>query len=99
MYFWDDIRDWLNTVAADAVERMFGYSARDKMHKAVVFVDKVINKIKNKSIVYSKRNASDLYFDKTTITAEMSTSSLEEDVLEEFRRHNNSLVQEFNYRY
>lgn len=96
--FWDDIKEWLNTVAANAVERAFGYAARDKMHKAVACIDKVADKIKNTSVVYSKRDVTELYFDKTTITAEADASSLHEDILAEFNKHNNRLVQEFNYK-
>ena len=33
--FWDSIKNWLNTVVADAVEKHFGYSWRNKIIKAV----------------------------------------------------------------
>lgn len=52
--FWDDIKNWLNTVAADAVEAHLGYSARNNMQKAVAIVDRILNVVKNKSIIYTK---------------------------------------------
>ena len=60
--FWDDIKNWLNTVAADAVEAHLGYSARNNMQKAVAIVDRILNVVKNKSIIYTKNNPSDTYF-------------------------------------
>ena len=99
VHFWDDIKEWLNTVAADAVERAFGYNARACMHRAIATVDRFMSKLKNTSVVYSKKNPSDLYFDKTTIRCEMNTSEVDEDVWAEFDKNNNRLIQEFVYRH
>ena len=98
-YFWDDIKQWLNTVAADAVERAFGYNARQQMHKAVAVVDRVFQKLKNTSTVYSKRNDSDLYYDKTTIHCEIGVEEVTEEVLAEFDKRGQRLVQEFCYKH
>ena len=95
--FWDDIKDWLNNVAADAVERTFGYNARQHMQKAVAIVDLAVRKIKNTSFIYSKKDPTSTYFDKTTVTAETGIENVEEDVLKELRKNNNRLVQELNY--
>lgn len=95
--FWDDIKSWLNNVAADAVERTFGYNARQCMHKAIATVDRVVSKLKNTSVIYSKKNTSDLYYDKTTIQAEMPVSELTEAQLREFDKHSGRMVQEFTY--
>ena len=80
------------------VERHLGYNARTHMQKAVAMINRVMRKIKNKTIVYSKRNSTDLYFDKTTIIAEAPVSSIDDDVLEEIRKNKNQLVQEFIYK-
>ncbi len=99
IHFWDDIKDWLNEVAADAVEKVFGYNARNAMQKAVATVTRVFQTLKNKSVVYSKRNKSDLYFDKTTIECEMGVEEVTKDVLAEFDKNGNQLVQEFVYKH
>ena len=96
--FWDDIKNWLNTVAADAVEKTFGYSARQNIHKAVAVVDKIIDKIKNNSVVYSKKSPTSTYFDKTTITAETGIENIEEDVLKELNKNGGRITQTFDYR-
>ena len=95
--FWEDIRQWLNTVAADAVERAFGYQARQRMHRAVAFIDKVMSKVRNTSIVYTKKSYSDLYFDKTTIICETGISDIDQDVVREIEKQG-QIVQQFEYR-
>ena len=97
VHFWEDIKNWLNTVAADAVEKMFGYNARQNMHKAVAIVDRVMNKIKNTSVVYSKKSPTSTYFDKTTIKAETGIENVEEDVLRELQKNGNRITQTFEY--
>lgn len=95
--FWDEIKAWLNRVAADAVERVFGYQARQNIHKAVAIVDRIVNRIKNTSHIYSKKSPTSTYYDKTTIIAEGRVEDLEADVRKELARNNNRLTQEFNY--
>ena len=97
VHFWDDIKNWLNTVAADAVERNFGYAARQNIQKAVAVVDLFISKIRNKSVVYSKPTPTATYFDKTTIIAETGIENVEADVLKELRRNDHRLEQVFEY--
>lgn len=94
--FWDDIREWLNSVAADAVEKAFGYSARNRMHRAVAKVNRVINKIRNNTVVYTKRNSLDEYYDKTTIIAEDDVYNIGEDVVKEINKKG-EIVQEYKY--
>ena len=94
--FWDEIRNWLNNVAADFVERQFGYGAREKMHKAITTIDKMMDKVRNNSIIYTKRNKLDTYFDKTTIISEASVYNIDEKVLNEIKQKG-KLVQEFTY--
>ena len=97
--FWDDIKNWINNEAADAVERHLGYSARNNMQKAVAVVDRVLNLLKNKSIIYSKSNPTDVYFDKTTITCEAKVADIDEDILREIEKQNNHVSQVFEYKY
>ena len=33
--YWDRIKNWLNTVVADRLEKVFGYGARKRLHHAV----------------------------------------------------------------
>lgn len=94
--FWDEIKNWLTNVAADVVERAFGYSARDKMQRALVKIDRVMDKIKNKSTIFVKENRLDTYYLKTEIEAEAPVSSVDTKVLEEIRKKG-QLVQEYTY--
>lgn len=95
--FWDEIKSWLNSVAADAVERHLGYSARNRIQKATAAIDRVVSKLKNTSTVYTKQASSDCYFDKTTLVMEADCSDFSPQVLGEIRKHGDRVVQEFNY--
>lgn len=95
--FWDSIRNWLNTVAADAVERNLGYSARNTMQKAVAIIDRTMDKLKNRSVIYTKKNPSDTYFDKTTIMSEARVANMDDDILMEIEKNGNHITQTFTY--
>lgn len=95
--FWEDIRGWLNSVAADFVEKHLGYGARERMHRAVATVNKVMNKLRNTSVVYSKKNRLDTYYDKTTIVSEAPIYEIDSKVIEEINK-TGSIVQEFEYK-
>ncbi|MEH7009212.1 hypothetical protein V7087_00075 [Neobacillus niacini] len=95
--FWDDIRNWLNQVAADAVERVFGYKARQAMHRAIAKVDRIMDKVRNTSTIYTKRDPLATHFVKTDIVAEDSVYEIDNRVLEEIQRKG-SIVQEFEYK-
>lgn len=94
--FWDEIRNWLNNVAADIVERTFGYSARNKMQRALVKIDKVMDKVRNRSTIFVKENPLDTHYLKTDIIAEADVYSVDSKVLEEIR-NKKELVEEFKY--
>lgn len=94
--FWDEIRKWLNNVAADFVENTFGYSARNKMQKAIVKIDKVMDKVRNRSTIFVKENRLDTHYLKTEIVAEADAYSFDSKVLEEIR-NKKELVEEFKY--
>ncbi|MBU3197494.1 hypothetical protein KPL26_12575 [Clostridium algidicarnis] len=95
--FWEEIRGWLDSVAADFVEKHLGYGAREKMHRAVSTINKLKNKINNTSVVYTKRNNLDSYFDKTTIVSEAPIYEIDNDIIEEINKKGH-IIQEFEYR-
>ncbi|KGR73545.1 hypothetical protein [Ureibacillus manganicus] len=95
--FWDDIRRWLNNTAANFVEKYLGYGARNRMHRAVTKIDKVMNVIKNQTVIYTKRNRLDTMFDKVTMEAEANPYEIDNDVLQQINKEG-KLVQEFEYR-
>ena len=95
--FWDGIKHWLDTVAADWVEQQLGYNARYRMQKAVTLIDRVIQKVRNRAVIYTKKYNNDLYFDKTTIISETGIENIEEDVRKEIAKQG-TMVQEFEYR-
>ncbi len=95
--FWDDIKDWLNRVAADAIERAFGFEARNQMQKAVAVIDRLVGKIRNTSTIYTKKTATATYFDKTTIVSEAREQNVDKEVLEKLEENHNRLIQEFQY--
>lgn len=95
--FWDDIRSWLNNTAADFVERHLGYDARQRMHRAVSSVDRVMQVIRNRTVVYTKRNQLDLMFDKVTLEADANPYEIDTKVLNKIQE-DGQLLQEFEYR-
>jgi hypothetical protein len=95
--FWDEIRNWLNQVAADAVEKVFGYKARQTMHRAVAKIDRVMNVVRNTSTIYTKKNSLDTHFVKTNVIAEAPVHEIDQKVLNEIQKKK-TIVQEFEYR-
>ncbi|MDF2544646.1 MAG: hypothetical protein K0S47_4364 [Herbinix sp.] len=95
--FWDQIRDWLNNVAADAVESVFGYRAREAMHRAIAKVDRVMDKVRSRSTIYAKKTPLDTHYVKTDIVAEAGVYQIDKEVLEEIKKKG-ELVQEFVYK-
>lgn len=96
--FWEGIRNWLNNTAANAVEKYLGYNARNFITKATSVIDKSMGMIRNKSIVYSKKNRLDTYYSKVTIEANADPKKIDTKVLRELEKNNGSLLQEFEYR-
>lgn len=95
--FWDEIRSWLNNVATDAVERTLGYGARERMHRAVCKIDRIVNKIKNSTVIYTKKSELDSIYDKTTLVSEASLYEIDDNVINEIK-NKGMLVQEFEYK-
>lgn len=94
--YWDGIKDWLNNVAADFVEKHLGYNARQRMQRATSKADRIMSKIRNTSIVYTKKNRLDNYMDKTTIIGEEEVYEVNQEVLDGIKQKG-SIVQEFKY--
>lgn len=97
LYFWDDIRDWLNNTAADAVERVLGYNARKGMQRAICTVDRVVNTVKNHAVIYAKRDRLSTYYDKVTIEASAPAYEIDEEVLNEIKEKG-KLEQELQFK-
>jgi len=95
--FWDEIRQWLNQVAADAVEKMFGYNARQTMQRAIAKVDRVMDKVRNRSTIYTKKNPLDTTLVKMDILGESPVHEIDQQVLNEIQRKK-TIVQEFEYK-
>ncbi|AKL95682.1 hypothetical protein CACET_c22360 [Clostridium aceticum] len=95
--FWDDIKNWLNNVAADAVEKRLGYNARNRMHRAVSKIDRVMDRVRNRTVIMSKRNELDNMYDKVTLSAEASVHEIDPKVLDKINAER-ELIQEFQYR-
>lgn len=95
--FWDNIQSWLNNTAANFVEKYLGYGARKRMHRATATIDKVMGMIRNRTVVYTKRNSLDRVMDKVTMEVEAEPYQIDSEVLKKINQEN-QLVQEFEYR-
>lgn len=96
LYFWNDIRDWLNNTAADVVQQYIGYNARKAMQRAVCVVDRVVNNLRTRAAVYYKKDRLDTYFDKVTLEAAAPVYEFDEEVLDKIRE-NGKLEQELKF--
>lgn len=95
--FWDEIREWLNTTAADYVQRYLGYDARKSLQRAVCVVDRVVSKIRNRSVVYFKKNRLDTFYDKFELESQAPVTEVDREVVEEIQAKKR-MVQEMEYR-
>ena len=96
---WEEIKHWLNTFAADFVEKTLGLTARNHMQRATVVLDRLVSVVRNTSTIYAKKDPDALYIDKTTMVSEAPVAEFDYEVLSEFRHNNNKLVGEFSYGY
>lgn len=97
LYFWNDIKAWLNNTAADAVERILGYNARKAMQRAICVADRVVNNLRTQATVYYKRNRLDAFVDRVKLEATAPVYEFDEDVLTEIQEKG-QLQQEFEFR-
>lgn len=95
--FWNEIKEWLNGTAANAVEKVLGYNARKNMHKAICVADRVMNKIRTTAVVYNKRNLIDAHYDKVTIEATAPVYEIDDEVVKKIDSEN-EITQEFQYK-
>ncbi|MGL4875347.1 MAG: hypothetical protein ACRC30_11925 [Clostridium sp.] len=93
--FWESIANWLNTTVCDYIEKKFGYKGRQGLQRAVTKISKVMNKVRNTSVIYTKRDRLDEYIDKTTIVTEGETSKIPQEVLNKIEK--GPIEQEFTY--
>ena len=95
-YFWEDVAQWLNNTAADAVERVLGYNAKKFMQKAVSRVTRIMNKLDNVTTIFAKRDTKSTLLDKVTIKTSAPTYEQDQDVLKELEKRK-ELVNDFTY--
>lgn len=95
--FWDDIRAWLNNTAANVVQRYIGYDARKAMQRAVCVADRVMNKLRNTSKIYYKKNAMDDYLDVVTVRTSAPIYEFDEEIQEKLSKQG-QLEQQFGYK-
>ena len=82
--YWDRIKNWLNTVVADRLEKVLGYGARKRLHHAVSIADRVAGGIRNRLFIYVKKK-NGVGYDK-----------MEEKLLDDFSTVEDAIVQEIN---
>lgn len=97
LYFWNEIKAWLNNTAANVVERVLGYNAKTTMHRAVCAADRVMNQIRTTAVVYNKQNRLDTHFDKVTIEANALVYEIDEAVIRKIDAEG-QITQEFQYK-
>lgn len=96
LYFWNDVKEWLNNTAANVIERVLGYNARKAMQKAVCTVDRAMNNLRTRAVVYSKKHPLSMHYDKVSIEAKEPVYEVDEEVLQKVKDAG-QLVQEFTY--
>lgn len=93
--YWDRIRDWLNTIVADKLEKKFGYGARQRLHHAVSIADRVRDTIRNRIFVYMKKE-NGVGYDKYMEKEERVFEDVEDAIIEEIKEKE-TLIEEFKY--
>lgn len=95
--FWNEIAEWLNNTAANAVGRVLGYNAKKNMHRAVTTISKVRDYLHNTTVVYTKENPMDSYFQKVTYETDAPVYQIESEVIEEVEKQG-KIAQTFEYK-
>ena len=94
---WEKVRHWLNNTAANVVERVLGYKARQNMHRAITKVGNIRDRLVHRNaVVYTKLDRMDSFYKKVTYEASASVEQFDDDILEQIRRER-ELTQEFEY--
>ena len=93
--YWDRIKNWLNTVVADRLEKVMGYGARKRLHHAVSIADRVAGGIRNRLFIYvQKKNG--IGYDKMEEKLLEDFSVVEKEVVQEINEKG-VIIQEFTY--
>lgn len=93
--YWDRIKNWLNTIVADKIEKIFGYGARKRVHHAVSIADRVAGGIRNRIFVYVKK-ATGQGYDKYEERECRIISDVEDAIVQEINEKG-VLIEEFKY--
>ena len=97
MAFWDEIREWLNNTAADVVQKYISYDARKAMQRAICKADRVINKVRNKSRIYFRKNRMDTTYEVVTTEMSAPVQEFDNDFLNNLQQQK-ELIQQFDYK-
>ena len=98
--YWNKIKAWLDNTAADTVERILGYKARETMFKAISVADKVFRILEghrvasNVSTVFTKSRNNN--YTKLTMINNVSADELGQAYLDEMRNGNNIMELDYN---
>ena len=79
--FWNDIREWLDNVAADVVQQYVGYDARDTMRKAVITAERLNDDICVIAQVYYCKDFSSDHYDKVTMEMKAPTDGFDDEFI------------------
>ncbi len=95
---WNKISHWLNNTAANVVEKVFGYKAKQNMHKAITAVGNIRDHfVHRNAVVYTKLNKTDSFYKKVTYEASASEEQFDSEILDKIHEEG-ELTQEFEYR-
>ena len=93
--YWDRIKRWLDTIVADKIEKIFGYGARKRVHHAVSIADRVASGIRNRVLVYVKKQ-NGIGYDKYEEKECKVIEDVEAEIVEEINEKG-PVIQEFSY--
>ena len=93
--YWDRIKNWLNTVVADRLEKVLGYGARKRLHHAVSIADRVVGGVRNRLFIYVKKK-NGMGYDKMQEKIIDDFESVEESIVQEIDEKG-PVIQEFTY--
>lgn len=95
---WDKVSHWLNNTAANVVEKVLGYKAKQNMHRAITAIGNIRDHLVHRNaVVYTKVNKMDSFFKKVTYEASASENQFDDEILDRIHAEG-ELTQEFEYR-
>lgn len=93
--YWDRIKQWIETILADRVERVLGYGARKRLHHVVSIADKTARGIRNRVYVYVNKITGKGY-EKMEEKRLDDISVVEEDIIKEIDEKG-PIIREYKY--